>query len=168
MKAKRIPSSFTSKAITEGEYIWGYSGSKLSNTKIPASLSVRATTCAPARSLNSRSNAPKAVSKVRSDNPTVLLTGAADFKLTPKVSKERCGTAITRVDSAAPTALVAPADYVHMYKAAGPAKVVGGTVAKSKVGKGGPPARDTLAVVPSEAPTALIAPNDYEVSSRNS
>lgn len=164
MPAKRIPSSFTSKAI-EGEYIYGYSsGSKLSNTKI-GSTSVPALPppCPPARSCaNSRSNVSKAASKVRSDNPTVLLTATANLplKVAPIVTKEGAGTAIVRVDSAAPTALLAPADYVHMYKAAGPGKVVGGAAGKSKVGKG---AADTLAV-PSEAPTALIAPNDYEVS----
>ncbi len=164
MPAKRIPSSFTSKAITEGEYIAGASGSKLSATKLPASMSAPAASTSKAGRSNSRANGSKSVAKVHSDEPTVLL-GVVDMPVPkgPVKGTKAGGNSIARVDSSAPTALVAPADYVHMYKAGGPPKVVGGGGApKNKVaGKG---AGDALNAVPSEAPTALIAPNDYEVS----
>jgi hypothetical protein len=51
-----------------------------------------------------------------------------------------------RIPSDAPTALIAPSDYEHIYK--GQAKM-------AKSGK-------TAKRIPSDAPTALIAPSDYE------
>ncbi len=162
MPPKRIPSSFTSKAITEGEYIAGASGSKLSATKLPVSMSAPAgaSTSKAGRS-TSHANASKSkVAKVRSDEPTVLL-GVVDMPVPKAPAKGgKGGTSIARVDSAAPTALVAPADYVHMYKAGGVKVVAGGGTKNKGAGKGG---GDALTAVSSEAPTALIAPNDYEV-----
>ncbi|KAH9388828.1 hypothetical protein TYRP_008175 [Tyrophagus putrescentiae] len=161
MPPKRIPSSFTSKAITEGEYIAGASGSKLSATKLPVSMSAPAgaSTSKAGRS-TSHANASKSkVAKVRSDEPTVLL-GVVDMPVPKAPAKGgKGGTSIARVDSAAPTALVAPADYVHMYKAGGVKVVAGGGTKNKGAGKGG---GDALTAVSSEAPTALIAPNDYE------
>ena len=64
------------------------------------------------------------------------------------------GTALTHVDSSAPTALIAPDDYEHIYKAA--------SGKNGKVAKGPASPTDGICTVNSEAPTALIAPADYE------
>lgn len=150
---KRIPSSFSSKAIRDGDFINAGSATKLSATKIPhprvgaSSSKVRST------ALSSRSKAVK----VRSDNPTVLVNQATALAAMAKMNKNKgaspYGTTLTRVDSAAPTALIAPNDYEHIFK---------GEPKGGKATKVAKRPSDALGPVNSEAPTALIAPADYQ------
>ncbi|XP_027202732.2 uncharacterized protein LOC113796625 [Dermatophagoides pteronyssinus] len=62
-----------------------------------------------------------------------------------------------RVASDAPTAIIAPEDYEHIYSA----KKQPNKTIKMRAAKGGGQ-QPNLAKVPSDAPTAIIAPEDYE------
>jgi len=141
MPIKRIPSGFSSKAIKDGDWSVPDYVINLSETK----LHQKRDSSTKVLKMTSKQN--KQVDNVRSDDPTVLLGGVSEFAV--KFTKAKKGREdLIRMDSSAPTALIAPDDYKHIFK--------GKTLIKAKQSK-----EHSLAMA-SDAPTALIAPNDYE------
>ena len=139
---KRIPSGFDSAVLKQGEWAEVNKITKLSDIKL--ALNQQAV-----RSKN-LSKVSSAV-RVRSDQPTVLIGAMMDTTVKGNKGDKGKGTnSVARIDSSAPTALIAPDDYQHIFK---------GNVRK-KVGVSG--GRGTQMTYPSDAPTALIAPDDYE------
>lgn len=175
MGPKRIPSSFTSKAVLEGKYIFGASGSKLSATKLPQAESAQSThlparpqtTTRTASSASAhphskhqqshhhqKSRAPrnsKARAASSSSNASSTSSAAGGLK---KASKAVSNSAARKVQSDNPTVLMCVPKTVAAKVKVIPSKGEGGgKESASKVG-----GHNSNLRVDSAAPTAMIAP----------
>lgn len=169
--ASQIPSGFNSALLKKGS--WGELNKrlKLSDIKLETKAPVRTKKEHSASKVQDKSKV--GVTRIRSDQPTCLLKQEDETipevkasahpgqplkvkgKMKAKKKQKNCRKSVSK-SANAPTIMMAPKDYQHIYK--GKHRQVA-SKGKGKIkGKGS----RKMVAMPSDAPTALIAPSDNQ------